>query len=153
MANFQFLLDNDVRHLASVLPDKQTVLLEDIGLNKESSDEEIVAAASANRLVIVTNNRRDFKRTVADRIRQSTKKPDGCTQVHGLVIVRPSQAINQLRLLAAASKKLIFEGEHIGWKTVFERCLMVEIEASGTARVSKLPRCPFCPVFAQEKAS
>jgi Domain of unknown function (DUF5615) len=153
MAKFKFLLDNDVRHLAEVLPAKQTAHLEGVGLNAASTDEEIVQAASTRNLLIVTNNRRDFQQAVVNWIGESTKKADGCTQVHGLVIIKPSEALNQSRLFLLAAKKLDFEGKRIGWKTVFDECLQVVIEASGAVKITKLPRCPFCPVFAEAKVS
>jgi hypothetical protein len=153
MAKFKFLLDNDVRHLEDVLPAKQTAHLEDVGLNAASTDEEIVQVASVRNVLIVTNNRRDFQRAVANWIGESTKKANGCTQVHGLVIVKPPEAFNQSRLMLSASKRLDFEGKRIGWKTVFDECLQVVIEASGAVKITKLPRCPFCPAFAEAKVS
>lgn len=123
MAKYKFLLDNDVRHLQSVLPARQTVQLEEVSLSGLSSDDEIVEAASGKNLLIVTNNKRDFQHGVVARIGQSRKGDYNCTQVHGLVIIVPSDAIIQKRVLAAATKNLIFEGRRIGWKNIFEQCL------------------------------
>jgi len=152
MAKFKFLLDNDVRHLHSVLPARQTVQLEEVGLSGLSSDNEIVEAASVENLLIVTNNSRHFQRGVVERIGQSRKSDDGCTQVHGLVVVVPSDALVQERVLAAAAKNLIFEGKRMGWKNVFEQCLKVVIEAAGPPKITRLPRCPWCK-FEYPKAS
>jgi len=123
VAKYKFLLDNDVRHLQSVLPARQTVQLEEVSLSGLSSDDEIVEAASGKNLLIVTNNKRDFQHGVVARIGQSRKGDYNCTQVHGLVIIVPSDAIIQKRVLAAATKNLIFEGRRIGWKNIFEQCL------------------------------
>ena len=152
MAKFKFVLDNDVRHLQSVLPARQTVQVEDVGLSGLSSDDEIVEVASVKNLLIVTNNRRDFQQKVFARIGESRRGEYDCTQVHGLVIVVPSDAIIQERLLAAAAKNLIFEGKRIGWKNVFEQCLKVVIEASGPPKITRLPRCQWCK-FEYAKAS
>ncbi len=144
MASFKFLLDNDVRHLASCFPAKQTCQLEDVGLKPSATDDEVVAAASQSGHIIVTNNRRDFEHEVDSRIAQSSKKDGGCTQVHGLIIVLPSERLKQEQAIAKAAKSLRFEGKAIGWKDVGERCLKVVIEDSGRATVSKLARCPTC---------
>jgi hypothetical protein len=144
MASFKFLLDNDVRHLASCFPNKQTVQLEDIGLDRDALDEDIVAEASLHSFVIVTNNRRDFEYEVPTRIAESSKKDQGCTQVHGLVIILPSLRLKQERAIDRASKQLRFENRPIAWKDVNELCLKVVIEETGKATVTKLPRCPHC---------
>jgi Domain of unknown function (DUF5615) len=144
MASFKFLLDNDVRHLSSCFPSKQTVQLEDVGLDRDASDEDIVAEASLHSYVIVTNNRRDFEHEVPTRIAESSKKDQGCTQVHGLVIILPSERLKQERSIARASKQLRFENRPIAWKDVNELCLKVVIEETGKATVTKLPRCPHC---------
>jgi hypothetical protein len=123
MAKFKFLVDNCVRHLQSVLPARQTVQLEEVGLSGLSGDDEVVEVASVENLLIVTNNSLHFQQGVIARIGESRKGEHDCTQVHGLVIVVPSDAIVQQRVLVAAAKNLIFEGKRIGWKTVFEQCL------------------------------
>jgi hypothetical protein len=152
VAKFKFVLDNDVRHLQSILPARQTVQLEEVGLSGLSSDEEIMEVASGANLLIVTNNSRHFQQGVVARIGQSRKGSYDCTQVQGLVVVVPSDAIIQKRVLAAAAKSLIFEGKRIGWKNVFEQCLKVVIEASGPPKITRLPRCPWCK-FDYPKAS
>jgi hypothetical protein len=152
MAGFKFLLDNDVRHLQAVLPPKQTVMLEDVGLEPASPDDDVVVVASGDNLLIVTNNRRDFEHKIKARIAASTKKENGCTQVHGLVVVVPTEAISQTRSLVAASKNLFFEGKRIGWKNVHEWCLKVVIPKSGIPVITRLPRCPHC-LFTDAKAS
>jgi len=106
MAKFKFLLDNDVRHLQAVLPPKQTVHLEEIGLRPSSPDGDVVEAASVKGLLIVTNNRRDFEQWVDARIAETSRKDDGCTQVQGLVVVVPSDAISQARALVRARRML-----------------------------------------------
>jgi hypothetical protein len=152
MANFRFLLDNCVRHLHSAMPPKQAVFLEEAGLSPDAPDDNVVEVASVKGLLIVTNNRRHFEQEVAARIAESSRKNDGCTQVQGLVVVVPSDAIIQERVFAAASKNLIFEGGRIGWKTVHELCLKVVIPEFGAPKVTRLPRCPHCR-FADAKAS
>jgi hypothetical protein len=144
MASFKFLLDNDVRHLSSCFPSRQTVQLEAVGLDRSASDEDIVAEASRRGYVIVTNNRHDFEHEVPTRIAESSKKDLGCTQVHGLVIILPSERLKQERAIARASKQLRFQNKPIVWKDVNELCLKVVIEETGKATVSKLPRCPHC---------
>jgi hypothetical protein len=144
MASFKFLLDNDVRHLSACFPNKQTVQLDDVGLDRDASDEDVVAEASWHGYVIVTNNRRDFEQEVPSRIAESSKKDLGCTQVHGLVIVLPSEKLKQERAIARASKQLRFQNKPIGWKDVHELCLKVVIEETGKATVTELPRCPHC---------
>jgi predicted nuclease of predicted toxin-antitoxin system len=152
VAKFKFLLDNDVRHLQSVLPERQAVQLEEVGLSGLSCDDEIVEVASVKNLLIVTNNQRDFQQEVVARIGESRKGKFDCTQVHGLVIIVPSDAITQKRVLAAAAKNLIFEGKPISWKAVYEQCLRVVIEASGAPKITRLPRCHWCK-FDYPKAS
>lgn len=144
MASFKFLLDNDVRHLSACFPNKQTVQLEDVRLDRDASDEDIVAAASQLGYVIVTNNRRDFEHEVRNRVAETSSKKLGCTQVHGLVIVLPLERLKQERAIDRASKQLRFQDKLIGWKHVNELCLKVVIEESGRASVTKLPRCPHC---------
>jgi Domain of unknown function (DUF5615) len=150
MAGFKFLFDNDVRHLSSCFPSRQTVQLEDVGLNRNASDEDIVAEASRHGYVIVTNNRRDFEQEVPARIAGSSKKGSGCTQVHGLVIILPSEKLKQERAIDRASQQLRFQNKPIGWKDVNEFCLKVVIEETGKAAVTKLPRCPHC-IFRDDK--
>jgi hypothetical protein len=151
MASFKFLLDNDVRHLSACFPSKQTVQLEDIGLDRDASDEDIVAEASLLGYVIVTNNRRDFEHEVPTRIAESSKKDQGCTQVHGLVIILPSERLKQERAIDRASRQLRFGNRPIFWKDVNELCLKVVIEETGKATVTKLPRCPHCIFRDDEK--
>jgi hypothetical protein len=107
VAAFKFLLDNDVRHLASCFPEKQTCQLGDAGLDSDVSDDAIVAAASERNYIIVTNNRRHFERAVKQRIAASKKKDMGCTQVHGLIIVLPSLKLKQEHAIRRTSKQLL----------------------------------------------
>ncbi len=91
MAKFRFLLDNDVRHLEAVLPAKQAVHLEEVGLNAAATDREIVQVASTQNVLIVTNNRRDFQQAVRSRISESNEEGRWLhASFHGLVIVKPS---------------------------------------------------------------
>lgn len=152
MAKFKFLLDNCVRHLDAVLPPKLTVHLTDVGLEADSPDEDVVAEASQHGFIVITHNRRDFESAVKARIAETSKKRLGCTQVHGLVIVKPSDKITQERALEAAGKSLVFEGKEIGWKTVHDECLQVVIPEKGAPKVTRLPRCPHCD-FGEAKAS
>jgi hypothetical protein len=144
MADYKLLLDNDVRHLDSCFPKKQTDQLSDVGLDVSASDDAIVAVASQNNYIIVTNNRRHFEHKVKTRIAASSKKDLGCTQVHGLIVVLPSEQLKQERAIRRAAKQLRFEGKPIGWKEVSELCLKVVIEETGKPTVTKLPRCPHC---------
>jgi hypothetical protein len=142
MAGFKFLLDADVRHLASCFPQNQTLQVEDLGLDSSASDEAIIEAAED--YLIVTNNRRDYETGVVSRINMSSKKRNGCTQIHGLVIVLPSTKEEQVQAIKRASKQLLLDGRPITWKIVHEECLKVIIESNGNARVTRLPRCPHC---------
>lgn len=142
MASYKFLLDADVRHLAACFPTGQVQQLEDLGLSSDAGDDEIIE--SAQRSIIVTNNRRDFESGVQSRISRSSKKKNRCTQVHGLIIVLPSDKLLQIRAIERAAKQLFMDDEALTWKDVNERCLKVIIEESGKAKVSKLPRCPAC---------
>jgi hypothetical protein len=144
MASFKFLLDHDVRHLASSFPSKQTLQLENVGLSGRNSDVEIVQAASERGCIIVTNNARDFEKDVPEHIASTSKKRLGCTQVHGLVIVVPSEMFAQEKAIAEASGRLTFEGRSIGWKEVSDLCLKVVIGRDGRPTVTNLPRCPYC---------
>jgi hypothetical protein len=144
MANFKYLMDHDVRHLCSCFPPKQTLQLEDVGLEPAAIDQEIIAVASERRCVIVTNNRRHFERHVPGHIAESSKKPFGCRQVHGLIIVLPSDKLVQERAVTRASKQLALKGKSLTWRDVNGLCLKVVIQATGKATVTKLPRCPYC---------
>ncbi len=144
MAGQKFIFDNDVRHLAACFPGKQTIQLEEVGLSRDASDEDIVAVASEGKFIIVTNNRRDFEFEVRNKITSSSKKRFGCTQVHGLVVVLPSESLKQERALLRATRQLWFDGRLVGWKAVNELCLKVIVEESGRAKVSRLLRCPYC---------
>lgn len=150
MASFKFLLDHDVRHLASSFPSKQVLMLEDVGLSQRSSDGEIVEAASERGCIIVTNNARDFEKEVPEHIASTSKKAKGCTQVHGLVIVVPPEKFVQEKALADATATLTFEGRSIGWKEVSDLCLKVMVSKETRPVVTKLPRCPYCK-FGDEK--
>src|SRR5271156_1742422 len=99
MASFKFLLDNDVRGVADALPPKQVRQLEDVGLAADAEDKEVVEVASLEGLILVTHNRKDFERFVPERIAESTKKDDGCTQVHGLIIVLPTTLVEQIEAI------------------------------------------------------
>ena len=83
MASFKFLLDHDVRHLATSFPGKQVLMLEDVGLSQHSSDEEIVEAASERGCIIVTNNARDFEKEVPEHIATTSNKAKGCARFTG----------------------------------------------------------------------
>jgi hypothetical protein len=144
MVSFKFLLDHDVRHLATSFPGKQVLMLEDVGLSQRSSDGEIVEAASERGCVIVTNNARDFEKEVPEHIAATSKKAKGCAQVHGLVIVIPPEKFVQEKALSEATGTLTLEGRSIGWKEVSDLCLKVVISKEKRPVVTKLPRCPYC---------
>lgn len=115
-----------------------------VGLARDADDREIVEVASQEKLILVTNNRRDFRPLVKERIAATSKKRNGCTQVHGLVIVLPSDKFTQHRALHRAAGQLQLDGRAIGWKEVRDLCLEVVIGEAGKPRVRRLPRCPHC---------
>lgn len=150
MAKFGVLMDNCTRHLYKCFSERLVNQLEDVGLPPDSSDDLIVATASANSLIIVTNNGGHFVQEVGKRVARSTKHV--CTRVEGLIIVRPSDALVQERVLRAALKNLRFEGRKIGLQTVYDEALQVVVEASGPPKITRLPRCLLCQ-YGEAKAS
>lgn len=145
----KLLLDNNVAHLANCFSSKQVVHLSDVKLSKDSPDDEVVAVASTKGYIIVTNNRRDFEKEVPRRVAASRKRDGDCTQVHGLVVLLPSDKEAQVRALTRAGSQLRYEGRSIGWQEVRDLCLKVVIEQTGKTNITKLPRCPHC-VFDDE---
>jgi hypothetical protein len=142
MANYKFLLDNSVCSLAQSFPKDSTLQLADIGLPKDASDEQIIDAGS--QYIMVTTNRKHFEPQIDAYVATSSRKPNGCSRVEGLIILLANDKHIQKLSIERASKQLIFEAKAITWKEVHDRCLKVIIEASGKARVSKLPRCRHC---------
>jgi len=142
MAKFGVLLDNCTQHLHKCFSEKLVHQLADVGLPSNASDDLIIATASANSLIIVTNNCDHFVAEVGKRVARSTKQV--CKRVEGLIIIRPSDALVQERVLRAALKDLRFEGRKIGLQTVYDEALQVVVEASGPPKVTRLPRCLRC---------
>ncbi len=144
MAHFKFFLDRGVSHLARCFPAKRVFTTESLGLPQDAPDDEIVAVASQNRYLLVAANRRDFARLVPEYIKQSTKKADGCRRVCGLILLIPNEQHVQERVLEGLGERMVLDGKKITYTDVHERDLEVQVEANGTARVTRLPRCPHC---------
>jgi len=56
----------------------------------------------------------------------------------------PSEEIVQRRVLNGLESRLTFEGNPIRYSDVYRREFLVTVEATGNARVARLPRCPHC---------
>jgi hypothetical protein len=144
VAHFKFLLDQSVIHLESLFPPKRVITLKSLGLAENTADAEIVEAASINNFLLVTSNRKDFLPLVRAYIAKSRKKEGGCQRVSGLILLVPNEQYAQKRVLQGVDNKLKLEGKKITFKDVHDRDLLVQIEASGAVRISRLPRCPHC---------
>jgi uncharacterized protein DUF5615 len=144
MAHFKFLIDQGVHHLAEHFPPKRVVTLKTLGLREDTSDDDILDAASVRKWVLVTANRRDFLSLARAYVAKSTKKTDGCHRVPGMILIVPNDAHSQHRALNGLENRLVFEGKKITWSDVHDRDLLVQIEANGTVKIERLPRCPHC---------
>ena len=144
MAHFKFMLDRGVNHLKDCFPSKRVVSTETLGLRSTLPDEEIVEYASTEGYLLVASNRRDFLRDAKRHVAQSSKKQFGCCSVPGMILLVPNDKITQRRALKGLESRLRFEGKRISYSDVHDRDLVVMIEASGKATVSRLPRCPHC---------
>jgi hypothetical protein len=138
------MLDRGVNHLRDCFSSKRVVSTETLGLRSNLPDEEIIEHAAINGHLLVASNRRDFLRDAKRYIAQSSKKPYGCRRVPGMILLVPNDEITQRRVLKDLESRLRFEGKRISYADVHDRDLVVVVEASGKAIVSKLPRCPHC---------
>jgi hypothetical protein len=144
MSHFKFVLDQSVKHLADHFTSGHVMTLKDIGLPENASDADIVERVGDCNFTLVAANRKDFLPLVRAYIAASRKKEGGCQRFQGLVLLIPNEEHVQRRALERAKRDLVLDGGEITWKDVHDRELLVEIEASGRARVSRLPRCPHC---------
>jgi hypothetical protein len=144
MAHFKFMLDRGVSHLLDCFPRKRVLSTETLGLPSNLPDAEIVAEASVRGHVLVASNRRDFVQDAKRYVAQSSKKEGGCCRVPGMILLVPNGEIAQRRVLEGLESRLSFEGKAIRYGDVHDRDLLVTVEATGKARVTRLPRCPHC---------
>jgi hypothetical protein len=144
VAHFKFMLDRGVSHLLDCFPRKRVVTVEMLGLPSNLPDDEIVAEASTRGHLLVASNRRDFIRDAEKYVAQSSKKPNGCCRVPGMILLVPNGEIAQRRALAGLESRLTFEGRTIHYGDVHNRDLLVTVEETGRARATRLPRCPHC---------
>ena len=61
-----------------------------------------------------------------------------------MILLVPNGEIAQRRALAGLDSRLTFEGKRIRFGDVHDRDLLVTVEETGRARVTRLPRCPHC---------
>jgi hypothetical protein len=123
---------------------KAAVSTESLGLRSNLPDDDVVAFASEYGHLLVASNRRDFVRDAAAHVAKSSKKPNGCCRVPGMILLVPNDEITQRRVLHGLQSRLVFEGKPITFADVHHEDLLVTVEATGEARVSRLPRCPHC---------
>jgi hypothetical protein len=64
-----------------------------------------------------------------------------------MILLVPNNEIVQRRVLKGLESRLTFEGKPITYRDVHDRDLLVTVEATGEARVSRLPRCPHYPNY------
>lgn len=144
MAHFKFLLDRGVTHLAHCFSEKRVLTTDSLGLSELTPDEEIVEIASNNGYLLIAANRRNFRRLVPAHIAKSTRKPDGCRRVAGLILLVPNEQHVQERVLSSLEDKMSLDGKKLTYKDVHDRDLLVQVESTGAAKITKLPRCPYC---------
>lgn len=144
VSHFKFQLDQTVNHLEDFFPAKRVVTNKTLGFRQEMPDEELVAYASLNGHLLVTANRRDFERDAKACVAQSSKKPNGCSRVPGLILLFSNDEIVQRRMLTGLENRLSFEGKKITYKDIHDRDLLVKVHSTGEAIISRLPRCPHC---------
>jgi hypothetical protein len=144
MAHFKFLLDRGVTHLQNCFPPKQVVTTVSLGLPQHTPDEEIVETASEKGYTLVAANRCDFEKFSRAHIATTSKKRTGCARVCGMILLIPNDEIVQERVLKGLEQKLTFQGKKITYADVHDLDLIVHVEATGTFRIEKLPRCPHC---------
>lgn len=138
------MLDRGVSHLLDCFPRKRVVSFETLGLRPNLPDDEVVAEASARGYLLVASNRRDFIRDVDKYVAQSSKRSNGCCRVPGMILLVPNGEIAQRRVLAGLESRLVFEGRKVRYGDVHDRDLLVTVEGTGKAQISRLPRCPHC---------
>jgi hypothetical protein len=61
-----------------------------------------------------------------------------------LILLIPNEQHVQERVLKQLEDKLVFDGKKVTYTDVHDRDLLVQIESGGTARITRLPRCPHC---------
>jgi hypothetical protein len=146
MSHLKFQLDQTVTHLHKIIPAKRVATNKSLGLDESASDEQIVEEASFRGNIIVTTNtkRHDFENAIRERVSQSSKKPNGCTKVNGLILLLSNDEIVQQRLWKGLENRLFFEGKKISFQDVHDLGLMVKVQSTGQATISRLPRCPHC---------
>lgn len=138
------MLDTGVSHLLNCFPRKRVVSVATLGLPANLPDDQIVEEASTRSYTLVASNRRDFIRDVEKYVAQSSRKPNGCCRVPGMILLVPNGEIAQRRVLVGLESRLIFEGKRIRFGDVHDRDLLVTVEETGKAKVTRLPRCPHC---------
>jgi len=143
MFGYRFLVDNDCRKVVPLLPKGRALNLEEVGLSERASDAQIIEVASERRYIIVTSNGHDFLEKINRFVSLSSKKPRGCHDVSGLVVV-PNDHASQERVLPRAEEKLYLDGERITWVRVWEDSLYVRLRKEGSHEVRRLPRCRTC---------
>jgi hypothetical protein len=141
MYGYRFLVDNDCRWVASLLP--KALGLKDVGLPENAPDEEIIEEAADRRCIIVTANGYEYRGKIKRFVAASTKKEWGCCDVWGLVVV-PNDLASQERLVSQAEQRLRFGERQIDWSDVWWESLVVRITKDNRPIVSQLPRCPGC---------
>ena len=62
----------------------------------------------------------------------------------GLIMLIPNEQIVQERALKGLEHRMTLDGKRISYSEVHDRDLLVQVEVDGTARVTRLPRCPHC---------
>ena len=150
MAHFKFMLDRGVNHLIDCFPPKRVVSTESLGLPANLPDDQVVAFASQHGHLLIAANRRDFVRDTANYVAQSSKKPSGCCRVPGMILLVPNDEMTQRRILKGLDSRLLLDGRRITFSDVHDEDLLVTVEATGAARVSRLPRCAHCNYDATE---
>ena len=120
------------------------VSTETLGLRANLPDDEVVAFASEHGHLLVASNRRDFVRDVTDYVARSSKKPFGCCRVPGMILLVPNDEMTQRRVLKGLDSRLFHEGKRITFGDVHDEELLVTVETTGAAKVSRLPRCRHC---------
>ena len=61
-----------------------------------------------------------------------------------MILLIPNEQHVQERVLKQLEDKLVFDGKKVTYTDVHDRDLLVQIESGGTARITRLPRCPHC---------
>ena len=132
MAHFKILLDRSLSPaLRACFPGKQVLTTESIGLPQQASDEEIIALASVKKYLLVAANRAHFIDKAQKYVATTSKKPNGCARVCGLILLVPNEKELQERALSGLEGRLTFEQEKITYNDVHDRDLIVHVESTG----------------------